>query len=255
VRIVSFALWGDIPRYTVGAVRNAHLAPLVYPGWVCRFYCGTSVPTATLEALTHMPHVQVVVVPEPGDWGGNFWRFRPAGEPDVEVMLSRDTDSRLGARERAAVDAWLASDRDFHVMRDHPWHGTSILGGLWGVRNGLLRDVDALLAAYPRRDAYGDDQRFLDEVVAARVRDRWLEHDAYFTPHPFPTRRVGRAFVGQPFDENDRPLIEGPSWLAERVSAMRLRRGPAVRVVARVRSLARAALARLAPILLAFVVL
>src|SRR5262245_48082577 len=51
VRIVSFALWGAAPRYTVGAVRNAHLAPHVYPGWVCRFYCGASVPAATLEVL------------------------------------------------------------------------------------------------------------------------------------------------------------------------------------------------------------
>src|SRR5262249_39348145 len=131
MRLLSFALWGAAARYTMGALRNAELAPAMYPGWICRFYCGTSVPPATRRrrALAHLPPVQVVDGPEPGDWRALFWRFRPAGEDDVEVMLSRDTDSRLGARERAAVDAWLASDCDFHVMRDPPLHRTSILAG------------------------------------------------------------------------------------------------------------------------------
>ena len=232
MKVLSFSLWGAKPTYTVGAIRNAELARSVYPGWVCRFYCATCVPTATLRALAELPHVQVVAVPEPGDWRALFWRFRPAAEDDVDVMLSRDTDSRLGPRERAAVDAWLASDRDFHVMRDHPLHGTSILGGLWGVRGRLLRDIDMLIAPYPRRDAYDVDQRFLEDVVAPRVRDRWLEHDGYFARKPFPTRRAGREFVGQPFDEHDQPLIEGPSRLRERVAVMRIRRNPVVILLA-----------------------
>ena len=244
MKLLSFALWGTTARYTVGAVRNAELAPVVYPGWVCRFYCGTSVPAATLRALAEFPHVQVVAVPEPGDWRALFWRFRPAGEKDVEVMLSRDTDSRLGARERAAVAAWLASDRDFHVMRDHPLHETSILGGLWGVRGSCLRDIEALAAAYPQRNAYDVDQRFLEDVVAPRVRDRWLEHDGYFAHNPFPTGRAGREFVGQPFDEHDRPLIEGPSWLRERLIALRLRRDAVGRLASGARRLVLAARGR-----------
>ena len=35
-------------------------------------------------------------------------------------------------REKDAVNAWLVSNRTFHVMRDHPDHGTEILGGMWG---------------------------------------------------------------------------------------------------------------------------
>ena len=57
---------------------------------------------------------------EPGDWTSLFWRFHPAGETDVDVMISRDTDSRLSAREVAAVQEWLSSAADVHIMRDHP---------------------------------------------------------------------------------------------------------------------------------------
>jgi hypothetical protein len=213
MKLISFSLWGQDPKYVVGALRNAQLSATFYPGWRCRFYCGSSVDPGVLERLRGMPHVEVVAMPEPGDWNGMFWRFMPASEPDVSVMLSRDTDSRLSARERAAVDAWLASDKDFHVMRDHPWHNVPILGGLWGVRNGLLRQMRDLIAAYPKRPAWQVDQEFLAAVIMPLVRDRWLEHDGYFARKPLPTWRRGREFVGQPFDAADRPLISGPTGL------------------------------------------
>ena len=34
---IAFSLWGDNRRYLDGAVRNARLAPDMYPGWRCRF--------------------------------------------------------------------------------------------------------------------------------------------------------------------------------------------------------------------------
>ena len=40
----------------------------------------------------------------------------------VHTLLSRDTDSRIIPREKEAVNEWLASDRVFHIMRDHPAH-------------------------------------------------------------------------------------------------------------------------------------
>ena len=46
----------------------------------------------------------------------------------VDVMISRDLDSRITARESAAVGEWISSNKSFHVMRDHPDHGTFMLG-------------------------------------------------------------------------------------------------------------------------------
>ena len=48
--------------------------------------------------------------------------------------MSRDLDSLASDREVAAVTEWLRSSRSFHVMRDHPQHGTEILGGTWAYR-------------------------------------------------------------------------------------------------------------------------
>ena len=74
---------------------------------------------------------------------GMLWRFLPLVDPQVSVMVSRDLDSRLTAREQAAVEEWLNTGLAFHVMRDNPQHGTEILGGMWGARmdSGLRTEL------------------------------------------------------------------------------------------------------------------
>ena len=55
-----------------------------------------------------------------------IWRFLPAVDPTVAIMTSRDLDSPLTKRERAAIDEWIASNLTFHSMRDHPQHAVSV---------------------------------------------------------------------------------------------------------------------------------
>lgn len=44
--------------------------------------------------------------------------------------MSRDSDGKIIVREEDAVREWLASNRTFHIMRDHPWHCMHIVGCL-----------------------------------------------------------------------------------------------------------------------------
>ena len=129
-KIISFCLWGDNPKYTIGAIKNANLTNKIYTGWISRFYCSESVPNNIIDELKSIKNTEVVMTSNEG-WICMFNRFLPASESDVEVMLSRDCDSRLNIREKAAVDEWLRSYFAFHILRDHPWHSTEILGGMW----------------------------------------------------------------------------------------------------------------------------
>jgi len=58
-KVISFSLWGNKPKYCVGAIRNAELAPEIYPGWLCYFQLDYSVPQAIEEKLQEMEHVRV----------------------------------------------------------------------------------------------------------------------------------------------------------------------------------------------------
>ena len=73
----------------------------------------------------------------------DYGRYLPLLDPQVDVMVSRDLDSRLTTREQAAVQEWLDTGLAFHVMRDNPHHGTEILGGMWGARldSGLRTEL------------------------------------------------------------------------------------------------------------------
>ena len=207
-KIISFSLWGQDPKYTIGAIRNAELAPEIYPGWTCRFYTGEDV---TDEIKSKLLDLKSEVIEMGGaDWNGMFWRFFAA--EDADIMISRDTDSRLGKREKAAVDEWLASDKDFHIMRDHPYHKTEILGGMWGCRNGILKGIRAMISDYDTREfnnKYQVDQNFLREEIYPLVLHKAMVHDEYFndpTRKPFPVSRINnKDFVGQVYDEFDNP--------------------------------------------------
>jgi hypothetical protein len=204
-KVISFSLWGDNPKYTIGAIRNAELTSIIYPGWISRFYCGESVPTDIIKTLISLPNTEVVMMGVDGDWTGMFWRFYAC--EDSEIMLSRDTDSRLNLREKLAVDEWLSSDKDFHIMRDHPYHNTEILGGMWGVRNGLLKNIKELINDYTKGDFWQVDQNFLREKIYPSVINNSFTHDSYLNYNtnskPFPSKRINREFVGDVFDENE----------------------------------------------------
>ena len=89
-----------------------------------------------------------------------FWRFDPAfSEKDV-IMIFRDTDSRLNQREKVAVDKWLESDKDFHILRDHPYHTTQIMGGMWGSRNNILFPLKEQYATFVKNGNRSADQDF-----------------------------------------------------------------------------------------------
>ena len=138
---------------------------------------------------------------EEGNWTGMFWRFLSADSDDV--VVSRDTDSRITQREVDAINEWLESDKDFHIMRDHPFHGTQILGGMWGCRNGILRGITEWINNYNKGDFWQVDQNFLKEVVYPKVKYNAIVHDEFFEKKPFPTKRKPREFVGQAFNGDD----------------------------------------------------
>ena len=208
MKLITFSLWGQDPKYLIGAIRNAELAKQIYPDWICRFYVGQSVPSQIIIQLEKLQNVQVVRRPEFGDWTGMFWRFLPASEDDVEVMISRDTDSRLNYREKAAVDEWLESKKDLHIMRDHPYHRYPILGGMWGVKKGAIVNMKEMLDSFDQKNAYGTDYEFLAANVINKLdRKNIMVHDEFFGA-------LGRCFpqdlefVGKVFDENEQTVIE-----------------------------------------------
>ena len=207
--VVAYSLWGDQPMYFVGALRNIELVNKFYPGFISRFYIDKNCRNDLIDTIKG-DNVEVILVDPKGSFDGMFWRFWAAEDPDVDIFMSRDCDSRISEREVAAVNEWLKSDKDFHIMRDHPYHTVPILGGMWGCRNGLLRNVglSSAIEKWKNHSTKGCDQDFLGQVIYPYVYNKSIEHSEFGLRFggeikPFPTYRKDYEFVGDVFDENN----------------------------------------------------
>lgn len=252
-KIISYSLWGDKPMYNVGAIHNAHLANEIYPGWISRFYLGRSVPNETVKEIKAIDNTQILTVEAENDWTGMFWRFFAIDDSDIVIF--RDTDSRLTNRERVAVDEWANSDKVIHIMRDHPHHTERIMGGMWGVDCKpfmlLLQkrlecdkiDFTTLMSNWMREakvtlNEKGIDQTFLRLIYAltfdaAFIHDQFPNFHAHSNRHPthvitdrpqpefstgFPVKyKNSNDFVGQVYDENNIPSKEFADLLIEKI--------------------------------------
>lgn len=212
-KVISFCLWGSNKKYCYGAFKNAELAQRIYPDWKCWFYCRSDTDWQTLDLLRQFWNTKVILVDQLGSWTGMFDRFLPAIDPEIDVMISRDCDSRLSLREKAAVDEWINSSYGFHTMNDHPWHSVPILGGCWGIKRDTIPAFEFLMESWRKEDRYQTDQEFLTQIIWPKVQGNVLRHDDGFYTHlwggkPFPLARNGLEFVGEIFDENDLPNRE-----------------------------------------------
>lgn len=203
-RVISFSLWGSDPKYTVGAIKNAELAQTIYPEWRCVFYVNSiSVPTNIIQELKSIPDTIVIEKIDNDSWTNMFWRLEVFRDDSVDICIFRDTDSRLNHREKSAVDAWLQSDKTFHIMRDHPHHGFPILGGMWGYKKNSKYDLAQLLDSFKPTNRYGTDYEFFAQLLYPLIGEDKIVHDEFFDKIPFPKPRKGTEFVGDVFDGDD----------------------------------------------------
>jgi len=140
-KIISYSLYGinnrlDMIRgFYKGIFVNYEFAKTVYPGWKVRVYMPDNEPAEFIEKLTQMKDIELYLV------NTNLClrsiRYLPNDDPLVSIWISRDLDSIVTFREKAAVDDWMMHypDKELHIMSDHIGHRWTIPGGMFGKKN------------------------------------------------------------------------------------------------------------------------
>lgn len=206
MKLITFSLWGNSDMYNNGAIQNCILAEQLFPDWICRFYIGTNTDKKTIEILKSFKNTQVVDMGIEATPKSRIWRFYPCSEQNVEMMISRDADCRFSPREVEAVNGWLNSNKNFHIIRDHPHHNAPILAGLWGARNGILKNMKELLLQFENNniaDKKEYDQIFLANLVYGIVKNDTYVNDEFFertNKLQTPRNPNGVYFLGEIFN-------------------------------------------------------
>ena len=196
-KIISYSLFETADNdlfqwYFSGMLDNIIAARLYYPDWIVRIHVFNVSEAAIGEMLSndmvevvHCFHSEMSLSTS----RKMISRFLPYDDPHVEYIISPDADSRLNPRELFAVNEWMSSGLGFHNMRDHEFHGITVLGGMFGMQRGVLDDANASMVNLISRafsenpvtihvdGEPGEDQSFLAQYVWPHVKSKSLSHD------------------------------------------------------------------------------
>ena len=180
--IISYSLFGSLPRYCEVAVLNVQLAKEIYPEWICRFYVDDTVPPQVIARLQQHGAQVIQVSDAQKQISGLFWRFLVLDDKDVQYFLIRDADSLLSYRERSAVDQWLNSTRWFHKMHDSYSHTELILAGMWGGCHGIFKNIMQSIQQFIQKNQISDprviDQHYLRQQIWPTLQHSVFIHDS-----------------------------------------------------------------------------
>ncbi|KAK4005953.1 hypothetical protein OUZ56_011079 [Daphnia magna] len=171
-KVIAYSIYGDfsqkevVNRYLKPLRETIKTIPSIYPGWITRIYHNQTHNDSVTSAWTMLRKEL------------NVGAHLPLLDEMVDAFMSRDSDSLIIQREQDAVAEWLASDRVFHIMRDHHLHCTAILGGMWGAK--ISQDRSRIAAASyqifkeDHRIKYGYDQLMLTKFMWPIARNNLL---------------------------------------------------------------------------------
>jgi len=198
-----FCIYGTKPKYTQGLVENLHAIRREFPTFHTVIHYAADVPGECLVQYRSFPNVTLEPITAKIPMMSRILCWR-AGT----TYFMRDADSRVTPRDAACIRAFLASDKRAHVIRDHYFHKTRIMGGTFGIRVLADWDLPAMWAAWaqPSLPSYGTDEKFLQEVIYPLIKDQLLLHTnviAYHgeTPTLIPVEQTDDTdFVGNVYD-------------------------------------------------------
>lgn len=200
-KIISMSVWGNNPRYIIGARKQVELAKEFYPDWKVRIYIDDKSKLADLD-------VELIEVTD-GSYG-MYWRFLPMFEDENNIVIVRDSDSRITIREQMAVNEWLESGKKFHTFKDHEAHFEfAVIGCAFGFKGKLPQEAFNEMQEYIKHSGqYLGDQIYLQQVVWPLVKDDAIVHSMYEGWFAETKNRLANrfSFCGNGYTEDDLPL-------------------------------------------------
>jgi hypothetical protein len=166
MKVFSFCLYGTEPNYYTGLLENIKLIREWFPEFDIFVYKGVCDPS------WEIPNATVVETNREGAVN-MLYRYTPL--KTAEVGFVRDTDSRITERDRWCIQEFLASSYGYHMIRDHVWHKSRLMGGLFGWKKPIDISIEI-----PAEASYGYDEFYLGEVLYPRIVSDMIVHTNLF---------------------------------------------------------------------------
>ena len=210
-KIFSYSVYYANPKYTIGAIKNCEQYMEEYKNFMILFFVRNDVPEEIIKKIKEIGGTVIKTLFVP-DWFMRFTRFLPS--ESSQFLCSRDTDGRLILREKVVNEQFMNSNKKFHIIRDHPYHNTEILAGMWSIQNLNFDKIRFAMLDFGLKDdinPYGGmdhDQKFLTNYIWPHLnKELIMAHDNFFNYNNnkilINLPRSNREFIGEPYDADD----------------------------------------------------
>lgn len=205
---ITFSLFGDEPKYYIGAEKNVILNKELLPEWESIIYFHPEKTKMDSVEKLHNLGAKIIDVSNIIIGGKNskefpfFWRFLDFLENGYS--LSRDLDSRISNREIQYINRWVDSNCDFSIIRDHPWHAP-VPSGLFGIKNRIESFVIHFNEFISTSDLrWGTDQEILWDYIK-NIDSNNISYCGFDKIESYIPRDNEDFFIGIQLDEYDNP--------------------------------------------------
>jgi hypothetical protein len=169
MKVVSFCIYGSNEKYCLGLLENINIIKKKLPDFYVFIYVGNDVPENYISLYSSYDKVKLIYTNRIGH-DNMINRFFAIDEDNVELMIVRDADSRIHNRDLWCINHFIESHFSAHTIRDHPYHVAKIMGGLWGLKKGLLNDkIKNIYSFYNNKGSVINqiqhDQYFLKDAI------------------------------------------------------------------------------------------
>lgn len=161
-RCFSFCLYGTEPNYYIGLLENIKLIREWFPEFDIFVYKGICDPT------WEIPNATIIETTREGAIN-MLYRYLPLKNSTIGFI--RDADSRITERDRWCISEFLSSPYNYHMIRDHAFHKSRLMGGLFGWKKPLDIEIDTSETA-----GYGDDEAYIARFIYPNIVNQLLVH-------------------------------------------------------------------------------
>jgi hypothetical protein len=199
-------------KYYVGAEKNITEIQNLLPDWEIRiYYHRDSILNGYVEKLTDLGANLIDVCgikfgEKESTHFPYFWRF--LSFLDNTPSIVRDLDSRFSDREVKYINSWINSDKDYFIIRDHPWH-SPVPSGLFGIKRKIDLFETHLNEFIKNNElVWGTDQTIL-QFYMENIDKNTIYYCGYDNQENYIPRNDENFFIGMQIDEHDKPLEPG----------------------------------------------
>jgi hypothetical protein len=169
MKVFSFCIYGTERNYYEGLLENIQIIREYFPEFEIYVYKGECDPSWIFD------NIKVI---ETGRSGAinMLYRYLPVTFADIGFI--RDADSRITERDRWCIHEFLTSSKQYHIIRDHFYHKSPIMGGIFGWKQKLEFPLDLSPTV-----GYAHDMAYIEKHVYPLVKSQSLVHSNIYGFH------------------------------------------------------------------------